>query len=148
MELQQKANRLEQMRSHIELLQEQKGMIDDLLEEHNEAKETMKKYEEEEEGTKIMVPIGANSYVHSKISDNDEVLIGLGAGLSAERKIDEAIDIIERKKDKINENKKELEEQIETMTENAQELEQELREEYQELQKQQQQAQGGGQVFQ
>ncbi len=147
MELQQKANRLEQMRSQIQMLEEHKGMVDDLLEEHNQAKETMKKYEEKEEGTKIMVPIGANSYVHSKISDNDQVLIGLGADLSAERKIDEAIEIIERKKDKIKENKKELGKQIEKMTENAQELEQELREEYQELQKQQQ-AQGGGQVIQ
>ncbi len=149
MELQQKANRLEQIRSQIEILQEQKGIVEDFIEEHNKAEETMKKYEEKEEGTKIMVPIGADSYVHSQITDNDHVLIGLGAGLSAERNIDEAIEIIERKKDKINENKRELEDQIEKMTENAQDLEQELREEYQELQKQQQQqAQGGGQVFQ
>ncbi|MFP4001156.1 MAG: prefoldin subunit alpha [Thermoplasmata archaeon] len=148
MELQQKANRLEQMRGQVEALKEHKGMIEDLLEEHNQAKETMKKYQEKEEGTEIMVPIGANSYVHSKITDNDQVLIGLGSDLSAERKIDDALEIIERKKDKIKENKEELEEQIEELNQNAQELEQELRKEYQQLQQQQQTQGGGGQVIQ
>jgi len=148
MELQQKANRLEQMRSQIEMLQDHKGMIEDLLEEHNEAKKTMKKYQEKEEGTEIMVPIGADSYVHSKITNNNQVLIGLGSDLSAERDIDDALEVVERKKDKIKENKKEVENQIEELTQNAQELEQELRKEYQELQQQQQQAQGGGKAIQ
>ena len=148
MELQQKANRLEQMKSTMEVLGEQKQMLDNYLDEHDRAKKTMKQYQKKDEGTEIMVPIGADSYVHSKISNSEEVLIGIGSDLSAEQKIEKALDVIERKKEKIKESKEELEEKIDELNEDTQALQQEIREEYQKLQQQQQQqAQGGGQVF-
>lgn len=146
-ELQQKVSTLEAMRNEVEALQQQKQMLDEYIKRHDEAKETMKNYREEEAGTEVLVPIGADSYIYTEVSNNEEVLIGLGAGLSAERGIDDALDIIERKKEKIEDDKEELEEQIEDLNGKADELEDEVRKEYQELQRQQQQQQGGGEVF-
>ncbi len=147
-ELQQKASTLEVMKNEVEALQGQKQMLEEHINRHDEAKETMKNYKDEEEGTEVLVPIGADSYIYTEVSNNQEVLIGLGADLSAERDIEDALDIIERKKEKIGEEKKELEKQIEEISENAEELENEIRKEYQELQRQQQQQQGGGQIIQ
>lgn len=150
-ELQQKAERLEVMKDQLESMQGQKQMIEENIKAHAEAKKTMKKYQEKEKGTEVLVPIGADSYLHTEVSNNEEVMIGLGNDLSAKKNIEDALEIIERKKDKVKEQKQELEEDIEELNENLKELQQEVQEEYQEFQRQQQQQrqqQGGGQVFQ
>lgn len=150
-ELQQKAQRLEAMKNQVETMQGQKEMIQERIERHDVAKKTMKKYQEQEEGTEVLVPIGADSYLHTKVSNSEEVMIGLGSELTAERKIGDALEVIDRKKEKIKEEKEELGSDIEEMKNEAEDLEKELQQEYQQLQKQQQQGQqqqGGGQVFQ
>ncbi|MEF8873456.1 MAG: prefoldin subunit alpha [Candidatus Thermoplasmatota archaeon] len=146
-ELQQKVSTLEAMKNQVEALQQQKELLDETIKRHDEAKKTMKNYKEEDEGTEVLVPIGADSYIHTEVSNNEQVLIGLGAELSAERDIEDALETIERKKENIKDDKEELQEEIDELSENAEELENEVRQEYQELQKQQGQQQGGGQVF-
>lgn len=149
-ELQQKASRLEAMKNQLGSMQGQKQMLQERIERHDAAKETMEKYKEKEEGTEVLVPIGADTYLYTEVSKSEDVLIGLGSELSAERGIEEALEVVERKKDRIKEEKEELEDDIEEMKNQTEKLEKEVQQEYQELQQQQQQQQqqGGGQVFQ
>ncbi len=135
-EFRQKVNRLQQLNSQVEAFQNQLDFIDELIEGHNQAKKTMEKYSEKEQGSQLLVPIGANSFIQSKVGDNDKVLIGLGADVSAEKEVNEAMDIVEERKKEFEDTKADLEEDFNEMKNQAQELEQEVRQEYQELQSQ------------
>ncbi len=48
-----------------------------------------------------MVPVGFGSYVHAEIKNADRVLVNLGAGFSAERTADEAIETLNRRKEQL-----------------------------------------------
>ncbi len=48
-----------------------------------------------------MVPVGFGSYVHAEIKNADRVLVNLGAGFSAEKTADEAIETLNRRKDQL-----------------------------------------------
>lgn len=135
-EFRQKVNRLQQLNSQVEAFQNQLDFIDELIEGHNQAMETMKNYSKKENGSQLLVPIGANSYLQSKVGDNDKVLIGLGADVSAEKEVSEAMKIVEDRKKEFNDTKEELMDDFNEMKKQAQELEQEVRQEYQELQSQ------------
>ncbi len=135
-EFRQKVNRLQQLNSQVQAFENQLDFIDELIEGHDQAMETMKNYSKKEPGSQLLVPIGANSYLQSKVGDNDKVLIGLGADVSAEKEVSEAMDIVEDRKKEFEDTKDELMEDFNEMKKQAQELEQEVREEYQELQSQ------------
>ncbi len=51
---------------------------------------TLDGVEKEKENTELLVPIGGSSYVRVKLSDSDKVVVGLGAGVSAEKTLPEA----------------------------------------------------------
>jgi prefoldin alpha subunit len=55
------------------------------------ASSTLEGIKEKAKGTSTLVPIGADSYVRAEISDNEKVIMGVGAGVSMERKIDDSI---------------------------------------------------------
>ncbi len=147
-ELQQKASTLEVMRNEVEALEGQKRLLQNQIQTHDEAKKTVEKYSKESEGTEVLVHIGADTYIHTEVKNNEEVLVDIGNDLSTKRDVKDALEIIDRKKEKIKEDKEELQEYIDELNENADELEQEVREDYQKLQRQQQEQHGGGQVFQ
>jgi prefoldin alpha subunit len=48
-----------------------------------------------------MVPVGFGSYVHAEIKNADRVLVNLGAGFSAEKTADEAIETLNRRKEQL-----------------------------------------------
>ncbi|MFW5904197.1 MAG: prefoldin subunit alpha [Candidatus Saliniplasma sp.] len=135
-EFRQKVNRLQQINSQVEAFQNQLDFIDELIEGHNQAKKTMENYSKKEPGSQLLVPIGANSYLQSKVGDNDKVLIGLGADVSAEKEVSEAMEIVEKRKKEFKDTKEDLMDDFNELKKQAQDLEQEVRQEYQELQSQ------------
>jgi len=48
-----------------------------------------------------MVPVGFGSYVHAEIKNADRVLVNLGAGFSAEKTADEAVETLNRRKEQL-----------------------------------------------
>ena len=135
-EFRQKVNTLQQLNSQLEAFQNQLDFIDEVIEGHNQAKKTMENYSKKEQGSQLLVPIGANSYLQSRVGDKDKVLIGLGADISAEKEVSEAMEIVEKRKEEFKETKDDLMEDFEELKQQAQKLEQEVRQEYQELQSQ------------
>jgi len=55
------------------------------------ANSTLEGIKEKAKGTETLVPIGADSYVRAGISDSEKVIMGVGAGVSMEKKIDDSI---------------------------------------------------------
>ncbi len=53
-------------------------------------------------GKETLVPVGFGSFVKATLTEPDKVIVGIGAGVSIEKKIDEAKEFLEKKKDELN----------------------------------------------
>ncbi|MFQ6063607.1 MAG: prefoldin subunit alpha [Methanosarcinales archaeon] len=61
--------------------------------------DAMKEYEEDKD---ILVSIGYGSFIHAKPTKPDKVLIGIGAGISAEKNLDDAKQSLTERKNELN----------------------------------------------
>ncbi len=77
-----------------ENLQQRLGMLNAALTDLSYAKATLENIEKEKENSEMLVPIGGGSYVDVKLANTNKVIIGLGAGVSAEKTLPEAKNII------------------------------------------------------
>jgi len=48
-----------------------------------------------------MVPVGFGSFIHAEIKNADKIIVDLGAGFSAEKTADEAIETLSRRKEQL-----------------------------------------------
>jgi len=88
--LQQIFNELQNYEAMADLLRQQINMIANSLTELSMTVETIKTIRELELGTEILVPIGSDSFVTTKLAATDKVITGLGADVSAEQSVDGA----------------------------------------------------------
>lgn len=75
-------DQLNDMQSRIEIITAQ-------IQEHVNASVTMSNLKNEQ-GHDALIPIGAQIYIKSTINDTSKVLIGLGAGISVEKTVEQA----------------------------------------------------------
>lgn len=61
----------------------------------------LKTASEEGRTAETMVPVGFGSFVHAEIKNADKVIVDLGAGFSAEKTADEAIETLNRRKEQL-----------------------------------------------
>jgi prefoldin alpha subunit len=71
-------------------LQQRIGMMNAAITDLTYASMTLEGLEQEKENAEMMVPIGGSSYVKAKLKDSDKVVVGIGAGVSAEKTVAEA----------------------------------------------------------
>jgi prefoldin alpha subunit len=93
--LQQIFNELQNYEAMADLLRQQINMIANSLTELSMTVETIKTIKELELGTEILVPIGSDSFVTTKLAATDKVITGLGADVSAEQSVDGAKQMLE-----------------------------------------------------
>lgn len=55
----------------------------------------------EDKTAETMVPVGFGSFVYAEIKNADKVVVDLGAGFSAEKTADEAIETLNRRKEQL-----------------------------------------------
>jgi prefoldin alpha subunit len=73
-----------------ETLQQRISMINAALTDLTYANATLEGIEQEKENAEMLVPIGGSSYVKVKLANPDQVIVGLGAGVSVEKPLSEA----------------------------------------------------------
>ncbi len=73
-----------------ETLQQRIGMVNAAITDLTYANMTLDGIEKEKENTELLVPIGGSSYVKVKLADSNTVIIGVGAGVSVEKTMQEA----------------------------------------------------------
>jgi prefoldin alpha subunit len=73
-----------------ETLQQRISMINAALTDITYANATLDGIEQEKENADMLIPIGGSSYVKVKLSNPDNVIVGLGAGVSVEKTLAEA----------------------------------------------------------
>jgi prefoldin alpha subunit len=73
-----------------ETLQQRISMINAALTDITYANATLDGIEQEKENADMLIPIGGSSYVKVKLANPDNVIVGLGAGVSVEKTLAEA----------------------------------------------------------
>jgi prefoldin alpha subunit len=101
-EAREAAAMVETARAQLEALARQQEIIRLTIDEHSRAKDTITMISSGVAGEDVLVPIGADSFVHAKISDNKSAVIGIGANVSFQHTPEEAAKLLEARIDELN----------------------------------------------
>jgi prefoldin alpha subunit len=84
-----------------ETLQSRIGMLNAAITDLTYANLTLDGVENEKENSELLVPIGGSSYVRVKLANPDQVVVGLGAGVSVEKTLPEAKALLKERLDEL-----------------------------------------------
>lgn len=90
---------LEAAKAQLDGIAKQQQLIQLTIDEHVRARETIKDLAKGDAGDDILVPIGADSYIHAKASDNRHAIVGVGSAVSIKRTPEEAEKILDSRID-------------------------------------------------
>lgn len=90
---------LETAKTQLDALVKQQQLIQLAIEEHVRARETIKSLSKGSPGDEILIPVGADSYIHARISDNRHAIVGVGSATSIRRTPEDAEKILDGKID-------------------------------------------------
>jgi prefoldin alpha subunit len=135
-EIRQALATLDMYKAQAESLAEQQQIVSFSLEEYSRARETLGKWKDAAEGAELLVPVGGNSFVHAKVANNQNALVGIGSGVTVERSLDEAIKTLETRINELAEASKKLAESLTMLEARSSQLTQVVQAEYERLQSQ------------
>ncbi|MBN1357942.1 prefoldin subunit alpha [Candidatus Bathyarchaeota archaeon] len=84
-----------------ETLQQRIGMINAAITDLTYANMTLENMEKEKDDAELLVPIGGSSYIKVKLASSDTVIVGMGAGVSIEKTLPEAKEIVKERLDEL-----------------------------------------------
>lgn len=128
--LQQDYAMLENAKAQLEGLMRQQQLIQLAVDEHVRARETLKELANGAPGDEILMPIGANSYVSARISENRDAVVGIGAGVSVQKGKEDAEKFLDLKIDELSRAFKQVTERAQQMESAVQELTERLQTQY------------------
>lgn len=100
-----------------EALQQRLTMMNAALTDLTYANFTLVSLEKEKENAEMMVPIGGSSYINVKLANPDIVLVGMGSGVSVEKTLPEAKDIIKQRLDELEKTRVQAQQQLSQIVE-------------------------------
>ena len=84
-----------------ETLQQRISMVNAAITDLAYANMTLDGIEKEKENAELLVPIGGSAYVKVKLADSNKVIVGMGAGVSVEKTLQEAKTTLEERLDEL-----------------------------------------------
>ena len=84
-----------------ETLQQRMSMLNAAITDLSYANMTLDGVEKEKESAELLVPVGGSSYVKVKLASSDKVGVGIGAGVSVEKPLVEAKEILKERLDEL-----------------------------------------------
>lgn len=130
-ELSQSMEALEMAKSRLESMSKEAEILQMSLNEHIRALETLKAYAKVGDGKDILVPIGAGTFIPARSTGAGNALVSIGVGITVEKKLDEAIEALEKsagevelEERKLIQNMKNLEKQAQLLSQRVQSLSQ------------------------
>ncbi len=98
----------QQYRKQLEMIGAQVELLESTVGEYGRARDTIEEVGNAREGSEILVPIGGNVFIYSTLKDSSRVITGIGGNVAIEKKVDKAIDIIEKRIEDIRKEEKRL----------------------------------------
>ncbi len=100
-QLQELAGRHQQYQYQAEAIGQQINMLKLTLKDLETALATITALKDEPAGKETLVPIGFGSFVNATLTSTDKVVIGIGAGVSVEKKTEDAKVFLEKRKEEL-----------------------------------------------
>ncbi len=122
-QLQDLAQRHQQYQYQAESIAQQMNMVQMTIKDVETALITITALKEETPGKEMLVPIGFSSFVNATLTNTDKVVIGIGAGVSVEKKTDDAKAFLEKRKDELIKYNEKLNEAISKLAQEIQNIE-------------------------
>ncbi|WP_407356199.1 prefoldin subunit alpha [Methanolobus sp. WCC5] len=94
-------NQHREFQKRAEMVQQQMSMVQISMEDCNRALNTIEELGNVSEGAEMMFPIGSGSFVYANVSHIDKVVVDVGAGISVERPIAAAKEILQRRRERL-----------------------------------------------
>jgi len=95
-----------------EAIQARINMVNAVISDLNYASMTLEGLEKEKENAELLIPIGGNSYIKAKLEKPDKVTVGIGAGVSVEKTLQEAKEIIKKRLEELEKSRISLQQQL------------------------------------
>jgi prefoldin alpha subunit len=128
---------LETCKAQLETMAKQEELIQVTLEEYYRTKEALSDLKDKKKGDKILVPIGANCWVHAVLGDMDTAIASIGSNIAVGQSIDDIITRLDDQLEEIETAKVEVSGKVTSLNAKAGELTQMLQAVYAEMQGQQ-----------
>lgn len=100
-ELQRVLMELEAYKRQMESLREEIQLLDSTMAELGSSLAALDALKENKAGTEILVSIGSGSFIRAELKDTGKVIVGAGAGVSIEKGVEEAKEILKKRGDEI-----------------------------------------------
>jgi prefoldin alpha subunit len=113
---------LEEYQNTAELLRQQLSIWASSISELSMTVETVKTIKGLKPDTEILVPIGSDSFATTRIALTDRVITGLGANISAERSIEDAVKMLEARISEFEEHMEQVKNELEKLGERIEAL--------------------------
>ncbi len=111
-ELRKLSVELRMLEQTAETLQSRLSMINAVATDLTYANMALENLDIEKENAELLVPIGGTSYIRAKLDNPDKIIVGLGAGVSAEKTRQEAKEIIKKRLEDLGKNQQAVQQQF------------------------------------
>lgn len=93
--------RMQAYQSRMDALEQQANLVQMTINDIDNAIKALSSLEGKGAGHEMLVPIGAGSYVFATVTNPDRVLVGLGAGVNAERSMAASKEIMQARRSEL-----------------------------------------------
>lgn len=135
-EIRQKVGELETYRAQLDTLTKQDEILRLNIEELMRVRDTVDGIKEKKSGDKILVPIGANFFIHAKLDDTEKVISNLGSSVAAGETVEDATNRLDNHIKELSDAGQELAKKVAELESTCMTITQQLQEEYAKLEEQ------------
>jgi|YNPNPStandDraft_1061719.scaffolds.fasta_scaffold10014_6 prefoldin alpha subunit len=121
-ELMRNISIIEYYKEQLNAIDAQLQYLQAMVEDNFKAKITLEQLKKTLGESDILVPIGLGVFVHASLKDTSKALIDIGAGVIAERSIDEAMEKLDRRIEDLQRNQERLYSMSDRIQKEAEEL--------------------------
>ncbi len=121
-------------KKQIDSLSRQMQIIENMRMDTLSTQEAISSLKENKIGKEILVPVGSNSFVRAELRDNKKVIVDIGAGISVEKTIEDAREILESRDKELEDTRNKIQDKINEMNRKLLEMDSLSRRLIQELQ--------------
>ena len=111
-ELRRTSAELRFLEQTAEAIQSRINMVNAVITDLVYASMALEGLEKEKENSELLVPIGSNSYIKAKLENPDKIIVGMGAGVSVEKTLQEAKEIVKNRQENLEKTRMSLQQQL------------------------------------
>jgi prefoldin alpha subunit len=124
-DFQKKVIQFQMMESNLKALQDRANLLSERVQEIEVTKNSIEDLKNVKPGS-ALIPIGSSTFVHGRIENSDEVIIGIGGGIAVKKKRDDALRTLDEALKEMDKNLDEAKGQITNLAFEMEKLQEEL----------------------